>query len=91
MALKMTLICDHMRGVDCNLSLKEDTTTQRQALAEPQDKNRYVSCLIHFIAIFPSSKVLILTYDIAHIIINILKEQSSEENYSLVSLTQTWF
>jgi hypothetical protein len=47
------------------------------------DKNCRVSCAIYIIAIFISSKFLILTSDVALSLSYILIEQSSERNFSL--------
>jgi hypothetical protein len=54
-------------------------------LAEPWDKNRCVSCVIYFLVIFSSSYFSLLTCIIALGIFHILKEQSSEGNFSLHS------
>ena len=58
--------------------------------AEPRDKNRVSLVSLYFIAIFFLPKFSLLTCDIALSTIDILKEQSSEENlFSLLS--HTWF
>jgi hypothetical protein len=60
-------------------------------LAKPWDKNHLSHLSFYFLDISFLPKFSLFTCDIALSIIHILEEQSSEGNFSLFFLSQTWF